>query len=340
MARGNSIKFQLRQALGEKASYGRSKYDDKVSTFEKREELKQQGVSFEDRLDAVNDLQPHVYSYCTMNTYQQQLGYFGDWLIENGHKKISVEESKEYIQEYLDHLVSKGQSAWSINTALSAICKATDAHMRDYDKPARRVSEIERGKGERTNDALNDKKAATILRANRLLGMRRSELKSLRAGDIFERGDTVVVKAVGKGGRYNEQIFTDQKEKEIILGLKEGRADTDRVFAPEEFKNDADLHYQRQLRAIEVYERVVEDMKEHPERRDYYKEQIYQKYHERNRTCRENLDNPYCVRGANRQRLIAEGREVTYDRVALLYVSTHVLSHTRSDTTAQFYVAK
>ena len=118
-----------------------------------------------------------------------------------------------------------------------------------------------------------------------------------------------------------------QKEKEIILGLKEGHADTDRIFSPEEFQNDADLHYQRQLRAVEVYERVVEDMKQHPERRDYYKEQIYQKYAERNRTCRENLDNPYCVRGANRQRLLAEGREVTYDRVALLYVSTHVLSH-------------
>jgi len=96
----------------------------------------------------------------------------------------------------------------------------------------------------------------------------------------------------------------------------------------------------RGKRPLRIYERVVEDMKEHPERRDYYKEQIYQKYHERNRTCRENLDNPYCVRGANRQRLLAEGREVTYDRVALLYVSTHVLSHTRSDTTAQFYVAK
>ncbi len=339
MARGNTIKFQLKQALADKASYGRSKHEDKVSTYEKREALRQAGASFEERM-AVNDMQQHIYSYGTMTAYQQQTGYFGDWLIENGHKKISLEESREYIQEYIDHLEEQGKSAWTINLALAAICKATDAHMRDYHHPSRKVADVQRGKGERVNDALNDRKAAQILEANRLLGLRRSELKSLRCCDIFERDNTVVVQTVGKGGRHNEQIFTDPAEKQAVLALKQGRNGEERIFPHEDFKNDADLHHQRQLRAVEVYERVVQDMKEHPERRDYYKEQIYQKYHERNRTCRENLDNPYCVRGENRQRLLAEGREVTYDRVALLYVSTHVLSHTRSDTTAQFYVAK
>ena len=44
--------------------------------------------------------------------------------------------------------------------------------------------------------------------------------------------------------------------------------------------------------------------------------------------------------GGKERGVIAEGREVTYDRVALLYVSTTVLNHTRSDVTAAHYVAK
>ena len=53
MAR-NTIKYQLKQELEKQASYGRSKHQDKISTYQKREEMKQQGASFEARM-MVND---------------------------------------------------------------------------------------------------------------------------------------------------------------------------------------------------------------------------------------------------------------------------------------------
>ena len=338
MAR-NTIKYQLKQELEKQASYGRSKHQDKISTYQKREEMKQQGASFEERM-MVNDLKEHIYSYGTMATYQQQVSYFGDYLIKEGHKKISVEESRDYIQEYIDHLADEGKSSWTINTALAAICKATGAYMKDFDHPERTISKIERGSGIRAHDASNQRNAAHILDANRLLGMRRSELQRLKAGDIVERGDKVIVKSIGKGGRENQQVFTLPEEKAQVLALKEGKADHEKVFAAKDFRNDADLHHERQNRAVTVYNRVVEDMREHPERREYYKQEVREAFHERGKVCHENMDNPYCVRGENRKRLIAEDREVTYDRVALLYVSTTVLNHTRSDVTAAHYVAK
>lgn len=338
MAR-NTIKYQLKQALEQQASYGRSKHQDKVATYQKREELRQQGASFEERM-RVNEMQGHIYSYQTMATYQQQVGYFGDWLIQNGHKKISIEESREYIQEYVDHLEHDGKSPWTINTALAAVCKATGTSMRDFDHPTRTISHIERGTGVRLHDATNEKNASRILEANRLLGMRRSELERLKAGDIVKAGDKVIVNSVGKGGRRNQQIFTLPEEKERVLALKTGKGENERVFSSADFRNDADLHYERKNRAVAVYDRVVEDMRQHPERREHYKQEIRQAFEDRGRVCRENMDNPYCVRGANRQRLLSEGREVTYDRVALLYVSVTVLNHTRSDVTAAHYVAK
>ena len=41
MAR-NTIKYQLKQELEKQASYGRSKHQDKIGTYQKREEMKQQ----------------------------------------------------------------------------------------------------------------------------------------------------------------------------------------------------------------------------------------------------------------------------------------------------------
>lgn len=338
MAR-NTIKYLLKQALQQKASYGRSKHEDKVATYQKREELRQQGASYAERME-INEMKDHIYSYGTMQTYQQQAGAFGDYLIAEGHKKISVEESRDYIQPYIDHLQEKGLSPWSINTALAAVCKATGANIREYDHPQRTISHIRRGNAERAHDRANEKNAARILEANRLLGMRRSELKALRAEDIIEKGDKVIVQSIGKGGRHNQQVFTDPGEQERVLALKEGKAGHDKIFSAAEFRNDADLHAARAERAVEVYNRVVADMKEHPERRDYYQNEVRQGFAERGRTLREHLDNPYCVRGANRQRLIAEGREVDYDRTALLYVSITVLNHTRSDVSAAHYIAK
>lgn len=338
MARTN-IKFELKNALGEKASYGRSKHADKLATYEKRSEMKKQGYSYEERL-AANELKEHIYSYSTMKTYQQQVGYFGDWLIQGGHKKISLEESKDYIQQYIDHLEADGKSPYSINTALASICKATGASQHDYTHPPRTIANIKRGSGERRNDKYNEKNHSDILDANRLLGLRRSELRKLRAKDIVERDGVVIVQTKGKGGRQNEQIYIFTDEKEAILALKTGKEPNEKIFTQNSFNNDADLHRERALRAQDVYNRVLEDMRQNPDRREYYKQLIQSQYESRGRICHENLDNPYCVRGALRQKMIAEDRECSFDRVAVLFVSISVLSHTRSDTTVEHYLCK
>lgn len=52
------------------------------------------------------------------------------------------------------------------------------------------------------------------------------------------------------------------------------------------------------------------------------------------------LDNPYTVRGANRERLLSAGRNVEYNRVAALYVSITVSQHFRSNTTVNHYISK
>jgi hypothetical protein len=100
------------------------------------------------------------------------------------------------------------------------------------------------------------------------------------------------------------------------------------------------FHKQRELRAKDVYERVVADMQNNPESREYYKTFIKNSFERDGKKLRENLEKPYVVRGENRKRLEQQGRALEYDRVAVLYVSLTVLNHYRSDTSVNHYIGK
>ena len=97
MAR-NSVKYLLKQELEKKAAYGQSKHEDKIRTNQERAEMKRQGKSYEERLQVIY-MRDKIYSYQSMKTYQAQVGYFGDYLIAQGLKKISVEEVERITYE-------------------------------------------------------------------------------------------------------------------------------------------------------------------------------------------------------------------------------------------------
>lgn len=114
----------------------------------------------------------------------------------------------------------------------------------------------------------------------------------------------------------------------------------ERIFNQEEFKYDADYHHMRELRCKDVYNRVVEDMKQNPERRAFYQSEIHRLFNEAGKHCREDLDMPVYARKENRQRLLDAGRPIEYDRTALMFCSVTVTSHWRSSVTFEHYVGK
>lgn len=190
------------------------------------------------------------------------------------------------------------------------------------------------------HDDFNERKYADIIAANRLLGLRRNELKRLTIGDIEVSDKHIIVNTIGKGGKQNMQIIRDKGEMEIVKEWIVGKNPEDRVFSPDDFRNDVNFHKQRELRAKDVYARIVEEMKQNPESRESYIYFIKNMFARDNKKLRENLDLPYVVRGENRKRLEKEGRPLAYGRVSVLYVSLTVLNHYRSDTSVNHYIAK
>ena len=81
-----------------------------------------------------------------MKLYQHQVDLFADYLNENGLNKITMEEAKEHIQDYLAFLhTDKKLSATSIHTACASLCKVFHTTMWDYDKAQRSIAKITRG---------------------------------------------------------------------------------------------------------------------------------------------------------------------------------------------------
>jgi len=345
MARAKNIRYLMKSELNQMEAYGRSKKADQVRTFEERSEAKAKGIPFEEyrTIDYTKD---YIYSYNTMKSYQHQVGLFADYLNEKGLNKITLDEAQEHVQEYLDYLRDeKHLSAPSIHSACASLCKVFHTTMWEYEKPQRTISEITRG-----NQTFKDKDVDMIskLEENRIwcinrdyLGMRKSELMNLKANMIKEVRNRVEIHYVGKGGKQNRQIFTLEHEKAFVLSLKEGKQEHERIFTKEEIKEAHNLHKARELRCKQVYQHVVDDIVNRGEKaRQEYITEIERVFKEAHKPLRENLDNPYFVRGDNRKRLQSENRDLEYSRVALMYVSVTVSQHFRSDTTANHYVAK
>ena len=345
MARQKNIKYQMKQELQKMEAYGRSKHADQMKTKEERSALKSKGIPFEQyrNIDYTKD---YIYSHNTMKNYQHIADQYADYLKSHDLNKIPLEEAKEYVQEYLDHLrYDKELSPQSIHTSCAALSKIFHTTMWDYNIPNRSVANIERGKNTFSNmtkeQQVEKLEEYPIWKANRILGMRKNELINLRANMIKEKDNRIEIEYIGKGGKHNRQIFTDKNEIEFVHSLKADKAPNDRIFSKADIERTPNLHKARELRCKDVYNRVVEDIEKRGTvaEREYIS-QIRQSFKEAHKTLHENLNTPYVVRGENRQRLLDDNRPVKYNRIALMIISTQITQHFRTSVTQNFYVGK
>lgn len=335
VARAKSIRYSMKSELHTMESYGRSKKQDQ----DKMREAKAKGNPV---LDA-DSTKFHIYSKNTMKNYQNEVDRFADYLDAMDMKKTSMEDAEKEIQGYLDHLsYDKGLSAYSVHTACAALCKVFHTEMKDYDKKQRTISHLQRGSKTYSEHLIEQLEKDRIWCINRnYLGMRKNELINIRARDIKEVNDRVEIHYIGKGGKHNRQIFTLEHEKEFVLSLKRNKKMEEHIFDTQQVKQSKNLHKARELRCKTVYERVVTDIdKKGKDAEKEYIDIIKGVFRDAKKSLHENLDNPYVVRGANRERLMSEGRNVEYSRIAALFVSTTVSQHFRSNTTVNHYISK
>ena len=81
------------------------------------------------------DTKNKIYSKATFDTYKQQFRHFADWLEKAHPEAETLEDAREFVNEYLRHLIELERSAYSISTAKAAIAKIMGVEATQFISP-------------------------------------------------------------------------------------------------------------------------------------------------------------------------------------------------------------
>lgn len=287
----------------------------------------------------------------TREQYQRDAEKFVNFIRErSGSERINPNEYKSAVQEYANHLRDRGISPDTAHTYLAGVTQGLKLSLDEIDHERR--TRPQKGR-ERSFERSHDKKDI-----GRSIGVRRAELARLRGRDLIERDNRLyILVEKGKGGKRQEQLILPQHEK-AVREVFRGKDRDEYIFSRDEVKSltHSNQHAARRELAQEAYEyyknldRVEKDKllevcherflhkydkqyKNAPEKARERGERLWK----REMQMIERSPKREC-RGANKEHLRAEGREVAFDREAVLLVSVLNLAHFREDVTVDNYL--
>lgn len=279
----------------------------------------------------------------TITAYKKDCKLFAAYCKEQGVKRPDQLQGKEkeLLQGYEKELEASGYSPATIHRRLAAPCKATGISMSEIEKPKRTAGKITRSRNPDANK--QGRIEATEARYNRLIrfqnavGIRRAELARLTGADLVidEMGYLCVYVERGKGGKTQLQRILPEDEK-TVLEIFQAADPEQKLFSPEEMQNKIDLHALRREHAQRAYKYYAARLKNEPGYKYQCRQELMARYDERHRpgASRQRFiaditnEQPYKLRGENRQKAIEQGKETEYNRLALMAISVFCLTAT------------
>jgi integrase len=234
-----------------------------------------------------------IHSFKSRQTYQEHALNFVTWARDiYGLKQLAFidERARELTAEYLQMRVDEGKSAYTLQVIRAALRMVFSDRtlMQEVELPKRARSQITRSRGKKAHDKhFNPDNWPTLIRFIQATGLRRDELKLLRAKDIVEHdldpyslyyGQMVVQVWNGKGGKERTVPVLFGCEQDV-LRAKEGLASGDVVFS--RIPKHLDVHsYRREYaQALYLYHtpgRSLPSAEGRLKRKDYDRDAAYQ----------------------------------------------------------------
>ena len=280
----------------------------------------------------------------TITAYKKDCKLFAAYCKEQGVKRPDQLQGKEkdMLQGYERQLESAGYSPSTIHRRLAAPCKATGISMSEIEKPKRTSGKITRSRNEKANKQgkreAEDERYSCLVTFQRAVGIRRAELARLTATDLTEdeSGYLCVNVSRGKGGKRQLQRILPEDEG-TVLEIFQNADPEHKLFSKEEMQNKIDLHRLRREHAQRAYKYYADRLKNEPGYKYELRKELAARYREFHRPGDSNKrflhdimnEEPYRLRGENRQKAIEQGKETEYNRLALMAVSVLHLSHWR-----------
>lgn len=289
----------------------------------------------------------------TVTAYKKDCKLFAAYCKEQGVKRPDQLQGKEkeLLQGYEKQLEASGYSPATIHRRLAAPCKATNISMSEIEKPKRTSGKITRSRNEKANRQgkreIEDERYSRLVTFQRAVGIRRAELSRLTATDLTtdESGYLCVYVAKGKGGKRQLQRLLPEDEG-TVLEIFQAADPGQKLFSKEEMQNKIDLHGIRREHAQKAYKYYADRLENEPGYKYELRKELAARYREFHRPGDSNKrflhdimnEEPYRLRGENRQKAIEQGKETEYNRLALMAISVFCLSHWRSDVTVTNYL--
>ena len=250
MSKRPSLTKQIVDTLNSYARFGESKYEAKQVAYALNKSLGVTGWN-PARLSG-------IYSIETMKTYRTASIDFGEWC-KKTHGSRWLEEMRPHAGAYLQMMRDSGRySADSLKTNRAALRKLfQDPYLaKEVVLPDRKKENITRSRGAKAMDRkFSELKNRNLVDFARACGLRRHELRELRAGDVRRDGDRLYVYVrQGKGGRDRAVPVLaahEQRVMEIIRGK-----DAEEFLFPKITKN-ADIHGYRREYTSALYQQLT-----------------------------------------------------------------------------------
>ncbi len=132
-----------------------------------------------------------IFSVNTYKTYWKHTKYFIAYIKKHHPECTTLKKAKKYVNEWLQHRVDQGLSAWTIQAEAKAMGKLYGITPEDKDyftPPKRNRQDIKRSRGVRVRDKHFSKtNNDELIRFCRGTGLRRAELESLKGSDLVTR---------------------------------------------------------------------------------------------------------------------------------------------------------
>lgn len=289
----------------------------------------------------------------TVTAYKKDCKLFAVYCKVQGVKRPDQLQGKEkeLLQGYEKELEAFGYSPATIHRRLAAPCKGIDVSMSEIEKPKRTSGKITRSRNEKANRQgkreIEDERYNRLVTFQKAVGIRRAELSRLIGTDLTEdeSGYLCVNVSRGKGGKRQLQRILPEDEK-VVLEIFQNADPGQKLFSKEEMQNKIDLHGLKREHAQKAYKYYADRLKDEPGYKYELRKELaarYKEFHDAGASNKRFLhdimnEEPYKLRGENRQKAIEQGKETEYNRLALMMVSVFHLSHWRLDVTVTNYL--
>jgi integrase len=203
----------------------------------------------------------HMHSYTTRDTYQQHILAFVYWVKARypGTRPAELDShADEWASQYLQELIEQGRSAATLATIRSALrlCFGEEIAA-SVELPRRERQAIRRSREPVKQDAhFQPQNWPQHVLFAQATGLRRSEMRDVRVGDITAQPDGSVQVHVrrGKGGKARDVTVLAGYEQ-AILALLEGREPQERLF--EHIPKNMDVQSYRRAFAQARYQQLA-----------------------------------------------------------------------------------